>query len=111
MKCGMSTSMYRHLCLSPGLWSSLHRCVHCPNFTDYIYLCGDPCEAKQINRFAKTFYAVARAVRTTLREHYRFLRLQGRLESRALLVTQRDLSSSKFASSLGTLVFEEPVRL
>jgi hypothetical protein len=34
------------------------------NFTDYIYLGRDPCEAKQINRVAKTFYAVARAVRT-----------------------------------------------
>ena len=69
------------------------------HFTDYIYLGGNPHEAKRIKYVAKIFYAVARAVRT-LGEHYHFLRPRGQREPRTLLPNPTFLPNSPLVGSL-----------
>jgi hypothetical protein len=76
------------------------------NFTDYVYLSGDPYEAKRINYVAKIFYVVARAVRT-LREQYHFLHPQAQREPHTLLPSPTFLPNSPL---LGSLIFTNRVR-
>jgi hypothetical protein len=75
------------------------------NFTDYVYLGGDPYEAKRINLVAKIFYVVARAIRT-LREYYHFLHPRDQREPHTLLPNPTYLPNSPL---VGSLVFQNRV--
>lgn len=75
------------------------------NFTDYIYLGGNPFEEKQINYVAKIFLVVARAVRT-LREYYHFLRPRDRREPCTLLPNPTYLPNSPL---VGSFIFKNRV--
>ena len=63
------------------------------HFTNYLYLGGDPFKAKQINRVAKVFYVVSRAV-AALRKYYYPLRLRLSPKSARLLPSPTYLPGS-----------------